>query len=166
MSISNNISMPPGGLSSHSTSSASEEPPRSSFMARVRRITNSVSLPKTLAVAGVVLVVAGVGVAFATGGVVAPLLVLGGIVVAAIGAVIHGTKPDNTDNTDNTEDPPPYSPDGSPPPYSPDGSPPLYSPDGSPPPYSPDRSPPPYIPQVPTPSDPPPSYDEIMNTRL
>ena len=77
-------------------------------MARVRRITNSVSLPKTLAVAGVVLVVAGVGVAFATGGVVAPLLVLGGIVVAAIGAVIHGTKPDNTDNT---EDPPPYSPD-------------------------------------------------------
>ena len=107
MSISNNISIPPGGLSSNSTNSASQEPPRSSFMARVRRIANSVTLPETLAVAGVVLVVAGVGLAFATGGVAAPALVLGGIVVAAIGAVIHGIKPDNTDNT---EDPPLHSP--------------------------------------------------------
>ena len=110
MNINNNISMAPSGISSHSTSSASEDTPRSSFMARVRRIANSVILPETLAVAGVVLVVAGVGLAFATGGIAAPALVLGGIVVAAIGAVIHGIKPDNTVNTDDTEAPPLHSP--------------------------------------------------------
>ena len=91
--INNGTKTPFTGLSSQSTSGPSKAAPKSSFMARVKNITNSITLPVTLAVAGTVLVVAGVGLAFVAATVAAPVLVLGGIVLIAMGAVVYGTKP-------------------------------------------------------------------------
>ena len=91
--INNGTKIPFTGLSSQSTSGPSKAAPKSSFMARIKSITNSIKLPETLAVAGTVLVVAGVGLAFVAASVAVPLLVLGGIVLIAMGAVVYGTKP-------------------------------------------------------------------------
>ena len=101
--INNGTKTPFTGLSSQSTSGPSKAAPKSSFMARVKNITNSNTLPVTLAVAGTVLVVVGVGLAFVAASVAAPVLVLGGIVLIAMGAVVYGTKPEKHEKHEKHE---------------------------------------------------------------
>ena len=112
--INNGTKTPFAGLSSQSTSAPSKAAPKSSFMARIKSISNSIKLPETLAVAGTVLVVVGVGLAFVASTVAVPLLVLGGIVLIAMGAVVYGTKPEKHEKHENNQSKKETSPTKSP----------------------------------------------------